>query len=202
MITPLMLHNGLCDFLEKEVASTFKLKSIDRAYNEHFTVPKVIRSGFVLPKSIDSGSQEIQVSSEEYGEKGDYSEAEYHTGEEFPYFAPRIDKVEHTSANEAIVTIEILYGVYGPATYSDDGKIVNDGSGYTDLWNMIETTRQKLFITGTIAERFSILADFYEAEMLEEQLYPYWEGFCKTKWHIVFPQHVPNFHPENNYDIN
>jgi len=29
--------------------------------------------------------------------------------------------------------------------------------------------------------------DFFEAEMVQEQIYPYWEGFCKTRWHVAYP---------------
>ena len=185
MITPLMLHSGLCDFLEKEVASTFKLRTVDCAYNESFAIPMVIRCGFAIPKSIDKGVNGYE----------NYEKAEC----QFPYILPRIEKIEHLgNAWEAIAHIKILFGVYGPATYGRDGKVVNDGGGYTDLWNMIETTRQKLFSTGTIAERFSIIEDFFESGMLTEQIYPYWKGACKVKYHVAYPKPNLDFTTPNN----
>jgi hypothetical protein len=73
----------------------------------------------------------------------------------------------------------------GPLPHDD--KRVDDGSGYRDVWNMIETTRQALFIQRVIDKKFRIVDDFFEAEMLDEQEYPYWEGYCRVKFQVMFP---------------
>ena len=167
MITPLTMHDSVCDFLEKEVAARFNLKAVDRGGTESRKHPQVIRSGWILPKSIDEDSVEA---------------------EEFPFIMPRILKVENPhGTRESVVTLIILYGVYDPGTYDEDGVLINDGSGYRDLWNLIETTRQALWRQLTLDNKYRVVDNFFEAEPYTEQVYPYWEGFCKTKWHVVFP---------------
>lgn len=165
MITPMMLHKGVCGFLEKEVVPGIKLKGLDPDGNEILKNPKVIRSGWVLPASVD----------DEW------------IGGSFPYIMPRIGEVENTGTREAVLTLDIIFGVYGPASYDDDGKLIDDGSGHTDLWNLIETVRQALFSQHTIERRYRILEEFFQAKPIPEDIEPYWEGYCRTKWHIAYP---------------
>jgi len=168
MITTVTLHDGICNFLEKAVASRFTLKTVDINGNKSFKNPQVIRSGFLLPKSID-------------GEDGE--------DEEFPFILPRLRRVENVkNERQSLATLDVLFGVYDPGNYDDNGKLVDDGSGYRDLWNLIEATRQAIFATMTIDKKYRVVEDFFEADMLPEQIYPYWEGWCRTKWHIVYPR--------------
>jgi len=168
MSTIVTLHDGICNFLEKEVAAKFTLKAIDIDGNKSFKNPQVVRSGFLLPKSIDS---------------------EESKDEEFPFILPRLRRAENVkNVRESTVILDVLFGVYDPGVYDKKGKLVDDGSGYRDLWNLIESTRQAIFATVTIDKKYRVVEDFFEAEMFPEQIYPYWEGWCRTKWNIVYPR--------------
>ena len=172
MITPVTMHDAMCNFLEKEVAARYTLKAIDRNGNESFKSPQVVPSGWILPRSIDEENTQE---------------------EEFPFIIPRIDKVENVKgARESIVTLEVYFGVYDPGTYDENGMLIDDASGYRDLWNLIETTRQAFFEHLTIDKKYTLAEDFFEAQMIPEQIYPYWEGYCRTKWHVIFPQPKPD----------
>ncbi|MCL2392620.1 MAG: hypothetical protein FWC66_08485 [Oscillospiraceae bacterium] len=168
MATTVTLHDDICDFLEKEVAEKFTLKTLNINGSKSFKHPQVIRSGFIMPKSIDG------VDSED---------------EEFPFLLPRIHRVENVkNERQSTATLDVLFGVYDPGVYDENGKLVDDGSGYRDFWNLIESTRQAFFAAHTIAKKYRIADDFFEANMNAEQIYPYWEGWCRTRWHIVYPR--------------
>jgi hypothetical protein len=163
----MMMQDAVSAFIEKEIASRFVLKTVDRDGKETTRKPKVIRSGWVLPRSVGKKKQ---------------------TDEIFPYICPRIEKQENVkNERTSIVTLLILFGAYDPGAYGKDGEFLDDGSGYRDVWNMIETTRQAFFIQHTIDERYRVMDDFFEAAMLEEQEYPYWEGYCRFKLYEHYP---------------
>ena len=167
MITPMAMHDAVCDFLESEVAARFELKAVDRKGSETFRNPQVIRSGRILPKSIDEIIRQ---------------------DEEFPFIVTRFGKIKNVKdARESTVTLYTLFGVYGPGVYDGEGALVDDGSGYRDFWNLVEATRRAFFTHLTIANKFRVHDDYFEAEMIQERIYPYWEGYCKTKWDIAYP---------------
>lgn len=166
MITPLTLQDGLNRFLKSEISYKTKLKTINESGDITFKSPQVI-SGWLLPKTINDGIGTVS---------------------EFPYIATRIMKVENIkNSTESIVTIKILFGVFCSGVYAIDEMPVEDASGYRDIWNLIETTRQKLFEKLVIDKKYMIVSDYFEAVMLDEQPYPFWEGYCITKWHIAYP---------------
>jgi len=191
------MHDVICDFLEKEVAARNELKSVYSDGTEFWRLPRVIRTGWILPRSADEHkilTNTPDIDGDDYDEP-DYSE-EAVIEDEYPFILPRIHKIEHIKDQiESVVTLEVLFGTYGPAIYDKKGVRIEDGTGYRDLWNLIESTRQAFFQQHTIANRYRIVEDFYEAEMLEEQIIPYWEGRCITKWNVMFPmpQKDPNF---------
>lgn len=168
MITPMTMQDGLNDFLQNNVASKFLLKTVDRDGNESLRNPQIIRSGWAMPRSIDEDNNSDEV---------------------FPYIMPRIEKIEHVkNQRHSIVTMLIIFGVYDPGVYDEENHLfVNDGSGYRDFWNLVEATRQALFSQNTIDNKYRVHDDFYEAEMLNVQEYPYWQGFCKVKLDVLFP---------------
>jgi len=169
MITPVTMHDSVCEFLKSEVADRYTLKAEDRNGELTYRNPQVIRSGRILPKSID---------------------ADNNIDEEFPFIIPRIWKVENVpNERVSVVTLLVLFGVFDPGVY-EDGALVDDGSGYRDLWNLIESTRQAFFTNQTIDNKYRVIDDHFEAEMIPEDTQPYWEGYCKTKWHVAFP--LPN----------
>ena len=170
------MHDAVCHFLQKEIADKFSLKF--RAYDENDDEistrknPQVIRSGWIMPKSIDGDAE---------------------ADEEFPFIIPRIATVENVKNEQAsIATVEVYFGVYGPGTYDSEGNLINDGSGYRDLWNLIESTRQAFFEHLTIANKYRLKEDYFEAEMIPEQIYPYWEGWLKVKFYVGFPMPKPD----------
>jgi len=173
MITPMTMHDAICNFLEAEVANRYKLKSVDTSGNEIMKYPQVVRSGYILPSSIDEDEGEV---------------------EEFPFILPRIYRQENIKGERTrTVTLDIMFGVYAPGLYDEEtGRRIDDGSGYRDLWNLIEATTQVLFANMIIDSKYSLVDDFYEAEMIPEQIYPYWEGYCRTKWHVAYPQPNPS----------
>ena len=171
MITPLTLHDAVCDFLEEKVASRFKLRQGTRKIheNKNYINPKVKRSGWIISINHDGEGSEDEA---------------------YPYIMPRIHKVRNIeNERESIVILDVHFGVFDPGVYEDDekGSFVDDGSGYRDFWNLVEATRQAFFMQVIIDNKYRIIGDFFEAEMIEEQIYPYWEGYCRTKWHIVYP---------------
>ena len=168
MSTTVTFHDAICDFLEKTVASRYKLKTVDVEGNESLKHPQVVRSGWILPKSIDD---------------------EESSDEAFPFICPRLRKPENVrNERQSLITLDVRYGVYDPGTYDSNGRYVDDGSGYRDMWNLIESTRQAFFATMTIDKKYRIVDDFFEADLIDEQIYPYWEGYCRTRWHIVYPR--------------
>jgi len=185
MITPVGMHDAICDFLEKGIAARYELKSTDSNGNDFFRNPRVVRTGWILPRSADEFSL---IDESLYDNEDERDAMEAAIEDEYPFILPRISKVENIKdTRESIVTLEILYGVYGPALFDENGKRINDGTGYRDLWNLIESTRQALFTQYTIDKRYRIVEDFFEADMIDEQIYPYWEGRCTTKWYVMFP---------------
>ena len=175
MITTMDLHDSICNFLEKEVASKIQLKSTNSNEEEFFRNPRVVRSGWLLPGSID--------------EKQDYSTP---IEDAYPFIMPRIHKVEHIGGQvESVVTMDVFFGVYAKVLFDEDGIRVNDGSGYRDLWNLIESTGQAFFEQQIIDGKYRIIQDFFEANTIDELMYPQWEGVCTTKWHIMLPMPKP-----------
>lgn len=176
MITIVTMHDSICDFLQKEVANKFKLKariiSEDGDEGFEFRHPQIIRSGWIMPKSIGDDITE---------------------DDEFPFIIPRIDKVENVKEERiSLAIVEVYFGVYGPGVYDKDGKLIDDGSGYRDLWNLIEATRQAFFENLTIAKKYRLNEEYFEAEMIPEQIYPYWEGWLKAKFYVGFPTPIPD----------
>jgi len=173
MITPMTLHDAMVDLLQENIASKYLLKAVDRDGKESWKNPRVVRSGWIMPTGIDeAGSPE----------------------EAFPYIAPRLYKVGNVKGGqETVVTLQVFFGAYDPGVYDEKGRLVDDGSGYRDVWNMIESVRQLLFQIRVIEKRFSIITDYFEAEMVEEQVYPYWEGYCMVKYNVHFPEFIPKF---------
>jgi len=167
MVTIPTLHDAVCDFLEEHIASRFQLKSVDIYGATTQKKPQIVRSGWILPKSIDD---------EESDE------------EEFPYILPRVLKAKGIqNARESIVELQILFGIYDPGSRDKHGRLIDDGSGYRDFWNLVEATRQALFHTRTLDDKFRIHDDYFEAQLVEEQIYPYWEGYCITRWDVAYP---------------
>ena len=171
MITIPALHEAVCNFMQEKVASRYMLrtKAIDENGEPIFKSrnPIVIRSGWILPRKVGGIENPEEI---------------------YPYITPRIWKVENIpNERESVVTLDIHYGVFDPGSEDESKNLILDGSGYRDFWNLVETTRQAFFSNPTIDNKFRILEDFFESGMIDEQVYPYYEGHCRTKWHVNYP---------------
>ena len=162
MLNPITLHTAMCDFLEKEVVPLYMLKT----KQSHHKPPKIITTGHPMPESINNHKNATEL---------------------FPFIRPLIAKVENI-ANErrSVATLYIHFGVYAPVEYDQNAIPIDDGSGYRDIWNLIETTRIAVFNKQTLAEQYIVQEDYFIAEV-EENAYPYWEGFCELKFDIAYP---------------
>jgi len=193
MITPITLHDALCDFLKKEVADKQQFKSVDRNNNVVFKNPQIVRTGWVMPKSIDTG---IDFEEDFFGEEDTPNVNEQVSiTEEYPYIIPRLGKLETTKGTrESVQTVEIAIGIYNPGTYDDKGQLVDDGSAHRDFWNLVEMIRQALFSHLVIEKKYRLQDDYFEADSTPEQIYPYWEGYCEVKFDVMYP--LPQLDPK------
>jgi len=159
------------DFLDRKVASKFKLKGFDKEKSrEIYKKPKVIR-GFLLPKmNNDSDISEL------------------------PYICFRVNKLETRKINgkniHCLKTV-ILFGCHcwGIRGIDNEPVTVDDGSGYCDLWNIMEYTRQALF-NGTYNPKVRLFEDNFSMEVSEEQYYPIWEGQINADFIIGVPEYT------------
>lgn len=157
------------DFLEKEIAERFKLKGYDGVdKKEIYKKPKVIR-GFLLPKM----NSESDVS-------------------ELPYICFRLNGMETKKVNQknihCLKTV-IIFGCYCMGMRKCDEKhiTVDDGSGYRDLWNIMEYTRQALY-DGTYKPKVRLFEDTFSMEMPQEQYFPIWESGINADFLIDVPE--------------
>ena len=166
MIVIPAMHDAVCDFLTKEVADRALLRTPGKdAKDVQMRNPIVFRAGTVLPRKI-GGRKTL-----------DYA---------YPFICPRTWKIENVKdKRESIATMDILIGVYDPGAEDEEGNLIDDGSGFRDFWNLVESIRLALFENPVIAKRFRIV-DF-EAELIDEDIYPFYEGFCQTKWEVIYP---------------
>ncbi len=169
MFTPMDFENIFVDFLKKEVAEKFELKGFDKKdKKEIYKNPEVFR-GFLLPKI-----------------SGDFDVSK------LPYIVFRIERLETRKVNNknihCLKTI-IVFGCYCSGVCNRDNKqiIVDDGSGYRDLWNIMEHTRQILF-NGTYVPKVQIFEDNFSMEVSQEQYYPVWEGQINVDFLINIPE--------------
>ena len=162
-------EDDFIDFLSKKVATKFKLKGFDSKNNkEIYKNPKVVK-GFLLPKMNDDS---------------DISE--------FPYICFRLNRLETRKVNDKNIhclNTVILFGCYcsGVRKLNNEPIIINDGSGYRDLWNIMEHTRQALF-DGTYNPKIHLFEDTFKMELPTEQYYPFWEGQINADFLIDVPE--------------
>lgn len=163
-LTPSGLEDSLVNFIKNEVATKITLKSYDKQVKKTiYKTPQVVK-GYILPK----------FKSELYDESS-----------EFPYIVVRLMKLSDLD-DQHIITVKILFGVYCIGSYKDD-NFITDGSGYRDIWNLIEKTRQALFKARIIDNRYRLI-DKIEAEFPDDQPYPQWEGWLIINFDIGRPE--------------
>ncbi len=169
MFTPMDFEDDFIHFLEEKIAAKFKLKGFDKKNKkEVYKNPKVVK-GFLLPKI-----------------SGDFIVGE------LPYICFRIIRLETIKANgkniHCLKTASI-FGCYCSGIQNKGGEkvIVDDGSGYRDLWNIMERTRQFLY-NGTYLPKVCLYEDTFSMEVSDEQCYPVWEGQINADFLIDIPE--------------
>lgn len=157
----------LVDFLKNNVANTIQLKHSQSFgnINEELSYPETtyknptVVSGFFIPTITGSLTDD---------------EAQSY----YPHISVILDndKLENQSN---IITFDIVFGVYCYGTYKDN-MFVQDGSGYQDLLNIAQRTKEKLFKNKIINKRI-VVEDFWEFYIPNEQPQPFWEGVATIK---------------------
>lgn len=167
MITPAGLEDALVDFLQNNVANKILLKSFD-VRNKVQTIknPQVIK-GYIIPKLSSQNSDD---------------------GSEFPYICTRLLELkdDNPKLSQFTVKVKIMFGTYCLGSFKDE-ELIEDGSGYRDIWNMIEKTRQVLFQNKIIDNKYLLLDSPFIAELPEDQPYPYWEGWIICYFNVGMP---------------
>ena len=166
MYTPIDLENDFCKFLKTEIADKVKLKGFDEVTKkEVYKKPQVVK-GFILPKL--NGTDE---------------------NNELPYICFRMNKIDVIEVDKKSyhkVDSTILIGCY--CSGFNGNESINDGSGYRDIWNVMETIRQALF-NGTYKPKVLLQEKTFSAEMPEEQFYPIWEGKINVSFFMNIPEY-------------
>ncbi len=164
MITPISLHEAVNEFIKENVANKIKLKSGAKIGEDiEYKEPQVIL-GYLVPKIGKDKRNSNQDENSEY-----------------PFIATRITNYKN-KGNYTEVNLKFIFGVYCYGSYEND-EFINDATGYRDILNLAEKTRQELFKQKILNKRFEILEDF-EMKIPEEHPYPYWLGEMTTKWII------------------
>ena len=164
MITATSFEDALCGFLQKEVAE----KIILGASRNLLRKPQIAK-GYILPK-------------ENHKAEEDYKS-------EFPFICTRLVELKNKDASNLhyIIRVKIIFGVHCEGTLDEKENPINDGSGYRDIWNLIEKTRLELMSKRTIDNRYRLNMESIKAEIPEEQPYPYWEGWIISDWDLLVP---------------
>ncbi len=156
-------------FLTERVANATELKKLiinpDGSAEEIYVHPTVYR-GFIIPDSAENTVYNA-----------------------YPFICVRVIKMFNGSGirtmtgadnlreKRAFMTIRIDFGTYCQGI-DDNMKQINDGSGHTDLWSLMEKTRQALFKDMIIGGKLSVQYGNFEANIVEESPYPYWNGYA------------------------
>lgn len=166
MITPMEFEDDFIIFLEKNIAEKFKLKGFDcEKKKEFYKNPKVIK-GFLAP----------EINGEDFSE--------------LPYIIFRLLKLEtmkDNGKNIHCLKTCILFGCYCTGISSENKISLLGGSGYRDLWNIMEFTRQALF-DGTYKPKVRLFEDTFSMEVFQEQNYPIWNGVISADFLIGVPE--------------
>lgn len=168
-LTPTNLEDSLVDFLKEKVANKIILKSYDMKINEITYKNPVVFKGGLLPKT------------KEERRLGQYDTANS------PYIVVRLSEISDIGTQH-IVKVLIIFVVYCEGSHKED-ILIEDGSGYRDIWNLIEKTRQALFTERIIAKRYRLI-DKFEAKVPDEQPLPMWEGFITVNFDIGTPEKI------------
>lgn len=164
-------EDDFCKFLEEKIAKKIKLKGYDdERKKEFYKNPNVIK-GFILPR-IDSGE----------------------AFSELPYICFRLTGLETRKVmgkNVHVLKTNILCGCYcsGIEHINKTRFMTSDGSGYRDLWNIMEYIRQALF-NGKYLPRVQLFEDDFSIEISNEQYYPIWEGQINANFLIGIPDYI------------
>lgn len=168
-------ENIMRDFLLERVASATVLKkptvTEDGTVGETYVHPDVYK-GYIIP---DSAEKTIENA--------------------YPFICVRATKMFNGSGirtmtgadnlreKRSFITIRIDFGVYCEGV-DEKMQPINDGSGHTDLWSLMDKTRLELFKSMIIGGRLSVQYGNFEANIVEESPYPFWNGYIMVNFEI------------------
>lgn len=173
-MTPSMFEDKFCEFLQEKIANKHKLKGFEQTSKKELYVnPKVIK-GYILPNTADT-SEFDELPCIVFRMKG-----------------MRTKKIENK--REHTLQSEIIIQSYCSGIENRNGKIgrVTDGSGYRDIWNVIDSIRQALF-NGDFSPRVLIDEDSFEVSVnAEDMAYPIWTGVLGIDFILPIPDYTKN----------
>lgn len=173
------IEDILCKFMREEIAAKvqFKKPTAQNGYVSGCTygTPNVYK-GYIVAAS-----------------------AENTDSTEYPFVVVRVIKVfngtRETNRKKVFARVKILFGVYcdGLDDDKDDLVPIQDGSGHTDLWDMMEMTRLKIFEQMVIEKKVTVEYEDFEMNVIEEQSVPFWHGY------ILMTVSMPEITPSKSF---
>lgn len=91
-------------------------------------------------------------------------------------------------ANEHTLNIRMQFATYGGNILFKETANIPDSSGYIDLLNLIERTKEKLVNAGVIKKSGYVDRPFNYGIYDEQLTYPYWYGYMTFDMQIAVPQ--------------
>lgn len=174
-------ENIMRDFLSERVASAMVLKkptvTDDGTMEETYVHPDVYK-GYIIPDSAENTIENA-----------------------YPFICVRVTRMfngggtntmagaENLREKRSFITVRIDFGVYCEGV-TEDMQRINDGSGHADLWSLMEKTRQELFKSLIIGGKLSVQYGNFEANIVEESPYPFWNGY------MLVNMEIPPLEPE------
>jgi hypothetical protein len=159
-------------YLKERVADEIELKKpvvTEDGITETYVHPTVYR-GYIIPDSADNGLESA-----------------------YPFICVRVIKIfngqstvtiENSRDKRAFMTIRIDFGTYCQGI-DEAMKQIDDGSGHSDLWSMMDKTRLALFKDMIVGDKLSVQYGNFEADVVDESPYPYWNGYIMVNMEIA-----------------
>lgn len=182
-----VIEDVICDFVKNEVADKILLKKKTDSETFDYVHPEVYK-GYIVAQNAEK--------TEEY---------------DYPFIVVRVIKVfngtKQNNSQRVYARVKILYGVWcegieaenikddnGDITdsYRSDEELtpIQDGSGHTDLWELMEKTRLEIFKRMVIGKKVTAQYEDFEMNIYEDQPIPQWHGYILLT--VSMPEIAPS----------
>lgn len=168
------VEDALCDFMKNKIAGKVQLKKSKGGY----AAPEVYK-GYIMADNAENTDSDA-----------------------YPFIVVRVIKVfngtRETNRRRVYARVKIIFGVYCDGLEDGENDLVpqQDGSGHTDLWDLMERTRLELFERMVIGGKVSAEYEDFEMNVIEEQPVPFWHGY------IMLTVSMPEIEPSVCYNKN